>query len=186
MDARTLQPTSPKRMIVFGHKRHGKDTACEYIEQAYGLSFASSSFYACETFLFEQMREAHGYASIQECFEDRDNHREYWYKAIRAFNDGDLCRLGRGIFEDNPIYCGIRDREEFEALRSAGLFDLAIWIDASERRPLESASSMKLCMEDADIVIDNNGPQSELPAKIDTLFATLGIPKLAANEVQAV
>lgn len=178
MTANTM-PSRPSRLMVFGYKRHGKDASCEYIERTFGLSFKSSSYFACETFLFEQMRETHGYASIDECFEDRVNHREYWYNAIRDYNNGDRCRLGRGIFESHPIYCGIRDREEFETLRAEGMFDLAIWIDASDRLPPEDASSMNLNQADADIVVSNNGTLEQLHQNIDNLFAMLGFVPLA-------
>jgi len=158
------------KLIIFGNARHGKDTACEYLRDRYGLSFSASSTFACETFLFEQLRGPFGYASMQECFDDRVNHRQLWYEAIRGHNTPDRTRLGRGIFAANDVYCGIRDREEFESLRAARLFDLAVWIDAEKRLPPESEQSMKLTRQDADLVISNNDDLEALHKRLDALM----------------
>ncbi len=161
-------------VIIFGHKQHGKDTACEYLEAKYGVSFASSSLFACQLFLFEQMRkEGHSYETIEECFADRVNHRKYWYEAIRDYNTPDKTRLGTKLFSKNDVYCGIRDLEEFQALKAAGMVRLAIFIDASGRLEKEDPESMKMDIEDADIVITNNGTLEEFYTKLDRLMAVL-------------
>lgn len=159
--------------VVFGYKRHGKDTACEFLEARFGLKFASSSRFACDKFLFEQLRESHGYQTADQCFEDRDSHRQLWYEAIRNYNADDRTQLGRELFEEHQIYCGIRDREEFYALKEAGLFDLAIWVDASERKPPEDTTSMNLTPKDADIILTNNGTLDDLAMKLERLFSAL-------------
>lgn len=161
-------------VIIFGHKQHGKDTACEYLEAKYGVSFASSSLFACQLFLFEQMRkEGHSYETIEECFADRVNHRKYWYEAIRDYNTPDKTRLGTKLFSKNDVYCGIRDLEEFRALKAAGMVRLAIFIDASGRLEKEDPESMKMDIEDADIVITNNSTLEEFYTKLDRLMAVL-------------
>lgn len=163
-----------QNVIIFGHKQHGKDTACEYLQSKYGVSFASSSYFACEIFLFEQMqKENYGYGSIDECFADRVNHRKYWYEAIRDFNTPDKTRLGKQLFSGHDIYCGIRDLEEFNALKANGLVKLSIFIDASGRLEKESSESMKMDIEHADIVITNNGTLEQFYEKLDRLYAML-------------
>lgn len=160
-------------IVVFGHKRHGKDFACEFLNRQYGLTFKSSSEYACEKFIFEQLRESHGYSSSEECFADRHNHRALWYNLIREYNKNDKTRLGSEIFSLYNIYCGIRDKQEFDALRKNGYFDLAIWIDAGERLPPEGSDSMSLTKGDADIIIDNNGTKGAFHDRIDRLFSLM-------------
>lgn len=168
------------KLIIFGYAQHGKDTACEYLRDRYGLTFSASSMFACRTFLFDQLKDRFGYRSMKACFEDRGAHRQLWYEAIRDYNTPDRTRLGRGIFAEHDVYCGIRDREEFEALRAEGAFDLAIWIDASERRPPESSDSMKLTRDDADLVVDNNGGLLALYRNLDELVANLGLAEQVA------
>jgi hypothetical protein len=164
-------------LVIFGHKQHGKDTACEYLREKFGLSFISSSFFACKSFLYRQLQNdfSHGvlYNTIQECFDDRVNHRKYWYEAIRDYNTPNKTRLGAQLFNRHDIYCGIRDLEEFTALKAAGLVNLSIFIDASGRLEKESSESMKLDIEDADIVITNNGTLEQFHEKLDKLFIML-------------
>lgn len=162
-----------RNLIIFGHKQHGKDTACEYLESKFGIKYISSSLFACQNFLFEQMRNEYGYATIEECFADRINHRKYWYEAIRDFNTPDKTRLGKQLFKQHSVYCGIRDLEEFDALKAAGLVRLSIFIDASGRLEKESSESMKLDIEHADIVITNNGTLEQFYTKLDRLFFQL-------------
>lgn len=161
------------RLIVFGHQRHGKDTACEYLWAHFDLSFVSSSFFACDRFIFDQMKDEHGYRTVDECFNDRINHRDTWYNAIRSYNDGDRTRLGREIFDSHDVYCGIRDRDEFYALKAAGLVDLAIWIDASDRLPPEGSGSMNLTREDADIIVSNNTDLADFHVRLERLAKLL-------------
>lgn len=161
------------KIIILGMARSGKDTMCLHLEEQYGLSWVASSMFACRTFLFEQMRTEYGYASVQECYDDRGSHRATWYEAIRDYNQQDRTRLGRGIFEANDVYCGIRDDEEFYALKAQGAFSLAIWIDASARKPPEDSSSMTLSEKDADITISNNGTEAEFIRRIEALFNSL-------------
>ncbi len=42
-----------------------------------------------------------------------------------------------------------------------GLFDVIIWVDASERLPLEDPSSFDIDKTCADIIIENNGTYDE-------------------------
>jgi len=161
------------KLIITGYKRHGKDTVCEYLRDYGGFTFTSSSWYACNKFLFAALKDKYGYDSVQACFDDRDNHRQEWFEAINAYNTPDLSRLVREIFCENDIYCGLRNRDEFVSAREDGLVDLAIWVDASGRKPPESASSMTLRQEDTDLTIDNNGTLEALYARLDVLILTL-------------
>lgn len=169
------------KFIIFGYKRHGKDTACEILGKVFGLDYAASSEFACEKFLFKQLQSSHGYTNMKECFEDRHNHRALWFDAIRDYNTPDLARLGKEIFAENDIYCGIRNKEEFDSLKSAGYFDLAIWVDASDRLPPEDASSMTLSAADADIVISNNGTLEEFEARLVRLFKHFASPRVGLS-----
>ncbi len=157
-------------VILMGYGDCGKGTACKFLMNELGVSSISSSFLACKLFMFEKLKDQFGYKTEQECYDDRRNYRAIWYNEIRAFNDEDLCALGKILFANYTIYDGIRNKEEFYALKEQGLFDLAIWIDSSERIENESADSMSLSKEDADIVLLNNGTEKEFLERILRLF----------------
>lgn len=161
--------------MVMGHGRHGKGTFCE-IAARYGIKSMGSSRYACDTFLFEQLKDTYGYADAESCYQDRhrdDAMRQVWYQAIFDYNTPDRTRLGRGIFSVASIYDGVRDDQEFLALKEANAFDLAIWVDASERLPKEAATSIKVGMEHADIVIMNNGTPEAYERSVKALLKAL-------------
>ncbi|MEK6811930.1 MAG: hypothetical protein AABX91_00610 [Nanoarchaeota archaeon] len=150
-----------KRLIVAGYGRHGKDTFCEMLREIANYTFTTSSFVASQI-VFDEIGGAYGYKNAPDCWEDRANHRAEWYEIITKYNTPDKSRLGRRIFEGFPVYCGIRNFDEFNALKERGLFDLSVWIDASLRMPPEAGSSMTVRREDCDIVVDNNGGLEEL------------------------
>jgi len=154
------------KIMVIGHARHGKDTVCDLLKEHYGLSFISSSMFASELFIYSLLRDTHGYSTIEECFNDRVNHRETWHRLIKEYQGDDKTLLTKAIFSKHDIYCGNRSREEVQAAREAGLFDYAIWVDASQRLPLEDTSSISVTEADADITINNNGTEAELLPKV--------------------
>ena len=144
------------KLIITGHKHHGKDTACKILNQSMGYSYAVSSWTACINFIFDALKYKYCYKTQMECFNDRINRRAEWYELIRQFNTPDKARLGKMIFSDKDIYNGIRDLEELNALRDAGVFDFLIWIDRSEHCPPEDLDSMNITREHADYVVNNN------------------------------
>ncbi|PSV00976.1 hypothetical protein [Photobacterium kishitanii] len=159
------------KFIVMGHKQHGKDSFCEYLRDNYGVTFASSSYTALEVFLFESIKGQFGYKTIDEAYEDRDNHRELYFNKISKFNeDNGLDTLGKIIFKNKDGYCGIRNRKEFVALKNANEFNISIWIDASERLEPENGSSNELTKNDADIVITNNTTRKDFQEKIERFY----------------
>jgi dephospho-CoA kinase len=154
------------KILVIGHARHGKDTVCEILQQEYNFRFESSSNFCARKFIFELLKPKYGYFTYEECFNDRHNHRAEWFDLIHGYCNPDLARLGREIFAENDIYCGLRNRLEFDALRNEKVFDYAVWVDRSQHLPLEPADSMNLSREMADIILDNNKDLDYLHAQV--------------------
>jgi hypothetical protein len=170
------------KVLILGYGRHGKDTAAEYLREKYGLSFTSSSFFCAEKVMLPYFRAQdndannpvhYGYRDAQECYDDRHNHRPAWFKQIEAFNTPDKANLGRAIFAEHDIYCGLRSAKEFHAVKAAGLYDVCIWIDRSDHVASEDRSSCTVEPWMADHVIDNNGTPEELYFNLDRLMGHL-------------
>lgn len=178
------------RILVMGYARHGKDTFCELLADHYGLKFTSSSWFCAERVVMPKVDDLWDrfqgasvtkvdeppmgrYLTVQECFEDRHHHRKFWFDAITDFNTPDLTRLGRAIFAENDVYCGVRNVEEFQAMKDAGVFDVSVWVDAGDRLPPEDESSCTVYRELADYVVDNNGPEGGLYQQMHDLMAAV-------------
>ena len=163
------------KLLVIGHGRHGKDTVCEMLCDDYGYSFESSSQFCSTLFIYNDLKDKYGYANEQECYADRHNHRTEWYDAICAYNVPDAARLGREMFDAYDIYCGLRNKKEFHAMKNTGVFDYAIWVDRSDHLPPEPKESMSLEQWMADFTIDNNGTLEDLRFNLDRLMFYLEV-----------
>jgi hypothetical protein len=110
------------------------------------------------------------------------NHRQEWYEQIAAYNTPDKARLAREIYAEADMYVGIRSLDEFFAVRREGLFDYAIWVDASKRLPPESAASCTVTPLQADMTLDNNGTLEQLRINTINLYWDLIALDLKAKE----
>lgn len=161
------------KLCIIGSARWGKDTLAELLNEEFGYTFESSSQSAADIFLYDALKDKYGYSTPEECFEDRVNHRQEWYEAICEYNKDDKARLAKGILERSDCYVGMRDRDEIEECLRQEIFDLVIWVDASERLPEEDASSFNIDKSCADIIIENNGTFEAFKAKVSRLGKTL-------------
>ena len=170
------------KLLILGNARHGKDTLAELLQEYYGLTFMSSSQAASDIFLYDLLKDKYGYKTSEECFNDRVNHREEWYTEICNYNKDDRARLALNILERVQCYVGMRDKQEFEECKKRNLFDLIIWVDASDRLPLEPSSSFNITKSDADIIIENNGTLSDLQDKAKRIGGII-FNKIVKNKI---
>jgi dephospho-CoA kinase len=154
------------KILIIGHKRHAKDTMAEILEEDFNIKYISSSQAASNIFIYDKLKDKYGYKTSEECFEDRINHRPEWYQLICEYNKDDKTRLAKEILKDSQCYVGMRDRGEILECIKQGLFDLIIWVDASERLPQEPATSFNIDKSCADVIIENNGTFEEFKEKV--------------------
>lgn len=154
-------------ILIIGHKGHGKDEVGLRLSKLLECEYRSSSLFMCEKAVFPTLAPLYGYSTIQECYEDRDNHRKEWFDLIYAYNETSPTRTADELLAVAPIYVGMRNRIEFEANMQKRNFDIVMWVEASDRKPQESSDSMQLTEEDADYFIDNNGSLSALQAQLE-------------------
>ena len=201
-----LGETGKPKFLVLGHARHGKDTVAEILRDEYGFTFTSSSLFCAEKVIWEavhnqqaaidrhiaagspgmsagqlieelEMMAGREYPSYAECFADRGNFRAAWFSLIAAYLHPEMERLGREIFAENDVYVGIRNKRELNAVLNAGLADVTIWVDASERVDQESMASCTVEPWMAMFTIDNNGSAEDLRRNVHQLMSTLGFER---------
>lgn len=172
------------KLLVLGHMRHGKDTTCELLKKLYGLTFVSSSYFVGEKAVRPYLEKLGiKYDTMDACYFDRVNHRAAWFDAIAAYNEPDPSRLGRELFAQYDIYCGLRNIREFVALKAAKAFDVCLWVDRSRRCPGELTTSFNIGLSAADYIIDNNGDLEELEINIiETMYRAMDDGKIERRE----
>lgn len=155
------------KILIIGHGRHGKDSLAEYWRDRFGMTFRSSSMAAAEIFIYQKLKDSLGYSTLEECYEDRHNYRDLWYEMICEYNKTNPSRLAEQILLVADCYVGMRDSREIKCCLIKGLFDIVVWVDASERVPLESASSFQITKDLADVIIENNGSLAEFQTRAE-------------------
>jgi hypothetical protein len=158
------------KLLIIGHGRHGKDTVCEILRDEYNYIFESSSRFCSRLFIYDQLKDKYRYDNEEQCYSDRHNHRAEWYDAICDYNVPDAGLLGKEIFKHHDIYCGLRNKREFHAMKNTQVFDYCIWVDRSMHLPPESKDSMSLEQWMADFTIDNNGTLEDLKFNLTQLI----------------
>lgn len=161
---------SKLKLLIIGKGRMGKDTVAEILRDDLGFTFKSSSYAAYEIFIYKIFKEKYAFSTLQEAYEARHDYREELFQLIQEYNTPDKTKLAKSILEMSDMYVGMRCKQEVEACITKGIFDLIIWVDASERVDyVESEDSITVTKAHADIIIDNNGTEEELRKKVYNL-----------------
>lgn len=153
---------SKLKFLILGHGRHGKDTFAEILRDEHGLTFMSSSQAANELIVYPVLKDVYNYKTLEECFDDRANHRTEWFDLILADEVKNPGRLTGYIFNKCNCYVGLRSLEAYEHCKKHQDIDAIIWIDRSSHLPPEDSGSFKLDSSYATHIIDNNGSLEEL------------------------
>lgn len=151
------------KILICGYGQHGKDTFGEILRDLFGYKISSSSWFACQKFIFGQMKlRGANYSTPEQCWADRHNCRSLWYNLISEYNRGDPSRLARELLAEHDVYVGMRNVEEFKACQDEGLFDLVVWVDRSKHVAPEDKSSNTITPDLCDIMVSNNDSLDEL------------------------
>lgn len=159
--------TTTRKIAVIGHKRHGKDEVANFLSDFLDMTFTSSTDIVAELAVYPAIKTKYGYDTLAECIADKDNHRKEWFELIQEYNKDDKARATKQILKVSDIRVGTRCREEL--IKEKPLYNLIIWVDASERKGNETSDSISVTKDMADIIIDNNGTLEELYSRVKNL-----------------
>jgi hypothetical protein len=151
-------------ILVLGHGEHGKDEVGLMLNRR-GYTTKSSSSFCLEKVIWPAIGGA--YSSPEECYGDRRNRRDEWFKLILDYNTPDKARLTKALLADYDTYIGMRSLNEF--LESSYLFKKILWVDRSQHKPHDT--SMEITFDpDTMEFIDNNGTLNNTEERIAQLF----------------
>lgn len=161
-----------KKIGIFGYARHGKDTVAELICNKLNYSFCSSSYFVCSKAVFPVLSKKYGYTTLDECFNDRMQHRVEWKQLITEYTTPDKSKLARELLAENDIYVGMRCKDELNACIQNDVFDTLIWVDNNRLEP-ENESSCTIRKENYiwDIFIPNYFSLQYLDSQVDLLIS---------------
>lgn len=158
------------RIAVCGHGRAGKDTVSEWLRDNTGLRYTGSTSQAAARVVMSNMNAAgHAYASVEECWNDRHNHRTEWRDIIWAYNGPDGMALYRDMAAENDILNGIRSIKELAACKRSGLIDAAVWVSA----PVPIDLSNEIRPNHCQYVIKNCGSTPDLYRELKSFVMEL-------------
>jgi hypothetical protein len=150
------------KLLIIGHGRHGKDTVAAMLKEEFRLTHLASSEASSTIFVFDALKEKYGYTTVEDCFNDRANHRAEWYDLICEYNADDQARLAKDIVKRANVYVGMRSQAELDACIEQGVFDAIIGV-VDPRKPFEDKASMSIAVEKyADLTIYNDGTLDDL------------------------
>lgn len=157
----------PAKIAICGPGQCGKAFVSAKLAQLTGLRYTYSTSYGVAKVVFEQL--SHRYATVEECYADRRNHRKVWADIIEEYNNPTGIKLYEEMLEETDILDGIRRRFELEKCVVSGLLDLTIWV----HNPLVAEDpTIDFGPETCDLTLDNSGSLLELERKI-ARFANL-------------
>ncbi len=182
------------KLMICGYGRHGKDTVADLITKRINVTSQCSSRLAARHTVAPRMNELFEPEYIEkiakvdgkwlhpDIIEKRlydtrheGNGRKIWFDAICEYNKDDPTRLMKKLYDIADIYVGCRSLREFLAGQHE-CFKFSIWVDASKRVTPE-IGTCEIKPEHCDVIIDNNGTEFELNAKVNRLCDFIQSPK---------
>lgn len=160
-----------RTIAICGPGRVGKDTVSLWLKANTILRYDRSTSEAAARLCFEAFREKYGYATADEAFADRHNHRREWAECIWRYNQPHGITLYTDMLQTTDILNGIRRAPELNALRMRGLIDLTLWV----QRDVPTDPSLEMTEDDADIIIPNNQTIADLETRLQRLALAFNI-----------
>ncbi len=160
--------TTPKRILIVGPGRAGKDTACEYLAKITELRFAGTT----SLYLAKYVAARLG-VSEQEAYRTRHQNRNFWHRVGNEVRKQDPGLLIRESLKHAEIVGGVRALAEIVACRDEHLVDLIVWID-NDRVP--RGSTLTFGERECDVIVPNHWGLEDFHGRLLRLARFAGLP----------
>ena len=148
-------------LAICGPGESGKDTVAKWLHCHTRLRMGRST----SEIILPHVAERLGVSPIT-AWRERSAHRDLWAQEGDRLRTDDPAALARLTLAEGDMCVGVRRRTEMEAAISAGLFDLAVWVDRLDVPPDTSLTyGPELC----DLVIQNHWGLLELHSRLARL-----------------
>jgi cytidylate kinase len=157
-----------KRILIVGHSRAGKDTACEHLAKITQLRFAGTTSLYLARYVALRLG-----VSEQDAYRTRHLNRNLWNRVGKEIRKQDPALLIRESLANADIVGGVRDLEEITACRRNQLVDLIVWIDNNRVR---EDSTVKFTAKECDVILPNHWTIEEFHGRIERLARFANLP----------
>lgn len=166
------------KIMVLGHKDHGKTTVANLLKSKFGFSFADTTQRLQKVVLnYIAKRPELSITETQylkELETNKDAIRPLMVIALTDHNQNDPARFIKEQYKICDVYAGCRSSTEYKAAK--GVIDFTFWVQ--DPRKEENDPTMDIVFNpDTMIHISNNGSLLQLECNLKTvLYRLAGIP----------
>ena len=164
------------KIMVLGHKDHGKTTVAEMLHSRFGFRFTDTTKGVVElTKAFIRKNPQPGIPEF-ECLygSNKDSVRAVMVKALADYNQKNPSRFIKEQYKVCDVYAGCRSSTEYEAAKD--IIDFTFWVQ--DPRKEENDPTMDIVFDPNTMIhINNNGSLLQLECNLKyTLYLLAGIP----------
>lgn len=137
------------KVLLVGYGQAGKDEAGAWLQANCHCTYGGST----SMYLTRHVAARTGQPE-QQCYQERRQNRDLWWRIGRELRDNDPGCLVREALAHGNVVAGVRDACEIVAAREQGLVDVIVWI---ERPGVPEDPTVEFTAEDCDLVLLNSG-----------------------------
>lgn len=166
------------KIMVLGHKDHGKTTVAEMLQSKFGFRFTDTTEQLMQIARhYVQNTPSCGlnWVTFAEHYnKNKDLVRPLMKTALQQYTKNDPARFIKEQYEKCDVYAGCRSSTEYKAAK--GVIDFTFWVQ--DPRKEENDPTMDIVFDpDTMIHINNNGSLLQLECNLKhTLYQLAGIP----------
>lgn len=164
------------KLAIVGPGCCGKDTCAEYLAKHTGLRYTHGISRQAAPYVYRHLLTmGFTYKNVEECYDDRANHRTKWADAIDVLQAHDPAAITRELLVEQDIVTGVRRGREHQTLVDEGIVDCWIWIDRVHNDDGSDIHdpTQGFGANDCDIVILNHWGLDEYRQKLKALAALI-------------
>ena len=159
----------PVRVLLVGHGQAGKDEAGNWLQNNCNCKYGGST----SVFLTRHVAAVTGEPE-EQCYVNRRQNRELWWRVGRQLRDNDPGCLVREALAQGNVIAGVRDKCEVVTARSQGLVDVIVWI---ENPRVLADPTVEFTASDCDLVILNDQDLKTFHERLRTFAKLCGFNK---------
>lgn len=135
---------SKKVIFVSDSKQVGKDYVAAKFLEYLDEGATPTSFILSKEIVYPILKNIYKYSSWEECYNDRDNHREEWKSILSNYGEA---KFHLKLLESSNVSIGVRDYRSLDIIRkellAKDIIPLIIFVTSNEERQIDQTSTIE-------------------------------------------